>query len=134
MNAATPFLRSLWARSIQSNAAQCCSRSKRVASQSSLTIARPAQRPFSSTPCRRAQKSPDSENANFVSIVDLDPTMVRSGRKHGPGLILLGSSLSLRNYTPSKTNSFSLSQPSSQSQHSPSEHGKCNAWAGKQTS
>ncbi|KAK3190676.1 surf-like protein [Lecanicillium sp. MT-2017a] len=85
MNATTPLLRSLRARSIQSIPRQCCAKSARATARPSAA----ARRPFSTTPCRRAEKKQDGDNANFVSIIDLDPTMVRSGRKHGPGLILL---------------------------------------------
>lgn len=31
-----------------------------------------------------------AEDPNFVSIVDHPPRLVRAGRKHGPGLIVLG--------------------------------------------
>ncbi|KAJ3495302.1 hypothetical protein NLG97_g3497 [Lecanicillium saksenae] len=37
----------------------------------------------------RAQKQA-ADDPNFVSTVDLDPTLIRPGRKHGPGLIILG--------------------------------------------
>ncbi|EJP62269.1 SURF1 family protein [Beauveria bassiana ARSEF 2860] len=43
---------------------------------------------FSTTRRTRAQKQA-ADDPNFVSTVDLDPTMIRPGRKHGPGLIIL---------------------------------------------
>ncbi|KAL1837065.1 hypothetical protein VTJ49DRAFT_4317 [Mycothermus thermophilus] len=46
------------------------------------------QRPFSSTP-RRPQRKQAADDPNFVSIVDNPPELVRAGRRHGPGLIIL---------------------------------------------
>ena len=31
-----------------------------------------------------------ADDPNFISIVDNPPTLIRSGRRHGPGLIILG--------------------------------------------
>lgn len=45
------------------------------------------QHSFSSTPLRLVQPA---DNGNFTSIVDNPPVLVRSGRKHGPGLLILG--------------------------------------------
>jgi hypothetical protein len=47
----------------------------------------PPRRPISSTPRRPKQAADDP---GFTSIVDNPPELVRSGRKHGPGLIILG--------------------------------------------
>ncbi|CZS98233.1 related to SURF1 protein [Rhynchosporium agropyri] len=46
----------------------------------------PACRHISSTP--RAQAQP-ADNPDFMSIVDNPPNLVRSGKRHGPGLIIL---------------------------------------------
>jgi hypothetical protein len=35
-------------------------------------------------------RSTQVENTEFNSIVDNPPTLVRTGRRHGPGLIILG--------------------------------------------
>lgn len=47
----------------------------------------PPRRPFSTTPRRPRQAADDP---NFTSIVDNPPELVRTGRRHGPGLIILG--------------------------------------------
>lgn len=39
---------------------------------------------------QRRQGYVRAEDPNFVSIVDHPPRLVRAGRKHGPGLIVLG--------------------------------------------
>lgn len=39
---------------------------------------------------QRQQGYVRAEDPNFVSIVDHPPRLVRAGRKHGPGLIVLG--------------------------------------------
>jgi hypothetical protein len=38
---------------------------------------------------RRAKAEP-ADDPNFMSIVDNPPNLVRAGRRHGPGLIVLG--------------------------------------------
>ncbi|KAI1642835.1 SURF1-domain-containing protein [Daldinia loculata] len=43
-------------------------------------------RPFSHTP--RSQRQP-AEDPNFTSILDNPPELVRTGQRHGPGLIIL---------------------------------------------
>ncbi|PNY24424.1 Cytochrome oxidase assembly protein shy1 [Tolypocladium capitatum] len=55
-------------------------------------IARPAppRRPFS-TSRPRSDKPQPVDDPDFVSILDAPPQIVRAGRRHGPGLILLGS-------------------------------------------
>lgn len=55
---------------------------------------RPAQsvqpcRPITRSRPRRARQAAD--DPNFTSILDNPPDLVRSGRKHGPGLIILGT-------------------------------------------
>ncbi|KAK3906593.1 cytochrome oxidase assembly protein shy1 [Staphylotrichum tortipilum] len=52
---------------------------------SSITRSLP-RRPISSTPRRPRQAADDP---SFTSIVDNPPELVRTGRKHGPGLIIL---------------------------------------------
>ena len=46
-----------------------------------LNYERPSRRWFASNP---------ADDPSFVSIVDNSPTLVRTGRRHGPGLIILG--------------------------------------------
>ncbi|KAH7333452.1 COX1 assembly protein-like protein Shy1 [Rhexocercosporidium sp. MPI-PUGE-AT-0058] len=46
----------------------------------------PACRHISSTPRAKAQPA---DNPDFMSIVDNPPNLVRSGKRHGPGLIIL---------------------------------------------
>ncbi|KAL2166589.1 hypothetical protein VTG60DRAFT_2484 [Thermothelomyces hinnuleus] len=46
------------------------------------------RRPISSTPRRPSEKQP-ADDPNFISILDNPPELVRTGRKHGPGLIIL---------------------------------------------
>ncbi|OTA87543.1 hypothetical protein M434DRAFT_399445 [Hypoxylon sp. CO27-5] len=57
-------------------------------SRASTTILRPSlRRPFThSTP--RSQRPP-AEDPAFTSILDNPPELVRAGRRHGPGLIIL---------------------------------------------
>ncbi|KAL0937945.1 SURF1 family protein [Colletotrichum truncatum] len=57
----------------------------RTASQTVSKVAAPAVRAFHTTPRRQASEPPP----DFVSIVDNPPDLVRAGRRHGPGLILL---------------------------------------------
>ncbi|KAH8882677.1 hypothetical protein GQ53DRAFT_753474 [Thozetella sp. PMI_491] len=47
----------------------------------------PARRAISSSPQRTARQAADEPG--FTSILDNPPELVRSGRKHGPGLIIL---------------------------------------------
>ncbi|KAL2161310.1 hypothetical protein VTH06DRAFT_8530 [Thermothelomyces fergusii] len=46
------------------------------------------RRPISSTPRRPSGKQP-ADDPNFISIADNPPELVRTSRKHGPGLIIL---------------------------------------------
>jgi surfeit locus 1 family protein len=38
----------------------------------------------------RRSKAEPADDPNFMSIVDNPPNLVRAGRRHGPGLIVLG--------------------------------------------
>ena len=38
----------------------------------------------------RRPKAEPADDPNFMSIVDNPPNLVRAGRRHGPGLIVLG--------------------------------------------
>ncbi len=44
---------------------------------------------------QRRQGYVRAEDPNFVSVVDHPPRLVRAGRRHGPGLIVLGLYISL---------------------------------------
>ncbi|KAK3996497.1 cytochrome oxidase assembly protein shy1 [Cladorrhinum sp. PSN332] len=46
------------------------------------------RRPFSNS-APRSQKPQPADDPNFTSILDNPPELVRTGRKHGPGLIIL---------------------------------------------
>ncbi|KAM3502176.1 hypothetical protein MY11210_009148 [Beauveria gryllotalpidicola] len=80
--------------SIRSIPRLCCAVRSTTTSTTTTTAARPppssttSSRFFSTTRRTRARKQP-ADDPNFVSTVDLDPTMIRPGRKHGPGLIIL---------------------------------------------
>ncbi|KAL2261599.1 hypothetical protein VTK26DRAFT_3808 [Humicola hyalothermophila] len=54
---------------------------------SSSTTRCSPRRPVSNTPRRPSRQAAD--DPNFTSIVDNPPELVRTGRKHGPGLIIL---------------------------------------------
>ncbi|KAI8627861.1 SURF1 family protein [Xylariaceae sp. FL1651] len=45
------------------------------------------RRPFANTSARRAKQPGD--DPNFTSVLDNPPELVRAGRRHGPGLIIL---------------------------------------------
>ncbi len=49
-----------------------------------------ARRRLSQTPRRRRAKQP-AEEADFTSVLDHPPQLVRTGRRHGPGLLILGA-------------------------------------------
>ncbi|KAJ3466918.1 hypothetical protein MRS44_004482 [Fusarium solani] len=50
----------------------------------------PPKRPFTSSTFRRnTRKQPDADDPEFVSILDGPPQIVRAGKRHGPGLIIL---------------------------------------------
>ncbi|TQW01033.1 COX1 assembly protein Shy1 [Cordyceps javanica] len=80
--------------SIRSSARQCCaapslpSTGAAAAAAAAPTLPRSSSSRFFSSTRQRAQKQA-ADDPNFVSTVDLDPTMIRPGRKHGPGLIIL---------------------------------------------
>lgn len=61
--------------------------------QRSLFQRCPECRHISRTAIRRRQAADDP---NFLSILDNPPNIVRSGKRHGPGLIVLGKSISFR--------------------------------------
>ncbi|OAA38664.1 Surfeit locus 1 [Beauveria brongniartii RCEF 3172] len=84
--------------SVRSIARPCCA-ARPATTTKTTTAARPppsssssttnsSSRFFSTTRRTRAPKQA-ADDPNFVSTVDLDPTMIRPGRKHGPGLIIL---------------------------------------------
>ncbi|KAI1337128.1 SURF1 family-domain-containing protein [Xylariaceae sp. FL0016] len=55
--------------------------------QTSSTRFLPTRRPFTRT-ARRPRENP-ADDPNFTSILDNPPEIVRAGRRHGPGLIIL---------------------------------------------
>ncbi|KAK4248824.1 SURF1 family-domain-containing protein [Corynascus novoguineensis] len=55
---------------------------------SSTIFRSPPRRPISSTLRRPREKQP-ADDPGFTSILDNPPELVRTGRKHGPGLIIL---------------------------------------------
>ncbi|ODA78637.1 hypothetical protein RJ55_06019 [Drechmeria coniospora] len=83
MNSARGLLRSLPARGLVRNGHRCA------------RVARPAppcptiRRPLTTTASSRASQRQPVEEADFVSILDAPPKIVRAGRRHGPGLLLL---------------------------------------------
>ncbi|KAJ0123180.1 SURF-family protein [Diaporthe amygdali] len=48
----------------------------------------PSRRPFSQS-TRRSDRPQPADDPNFTSILDNPPNLVRAGRRHGPGLIIL---------------------------------------------
>lgn len=74
------------------NAPQTLLRSLRASRQiprcTRLTNA-PPRRPFTSSFFRR-KKQPSADDPEFVSILDGPPQLVRVGKRHGPGLLVLG--------------------------------------------
>ena len=63
-----------------------------------------ANHDFSSPPCKSLSRKDSihkryifnsANNPEFSSVVDNPPSLVRTGRRHGPGLIVLGSTLNL---------------------------------------
>lgn len=85
--AAAPATRSASASVPRLARANACSQPS-----TSTTCRRFAQRPFSSTRPRLNKQAAD--DPLFESILDGPPKLVRAGRRHGPGLILLGMSSS----------------------------------------
>ncbi|UKZ47611.1 hypothetical protein TrVGV298_001834 [Trichoderma virens] len=90
MNCSQHLLRSLRATrsSIASKSAPQCART--AAAARILPPRAVHSRRISST-VFRSNKQPAAEDPNFVSIVDLQPQTVRAGKRHGAGIILLGS-------------------------------------------
>ena len=86
MNSASAFLRTL--RSLRTS--QSTSKGPSCAATARSIPARAARRPFSWTRARRDKPQP-VDSPEFVSLVDGPPKIVRSGRRHGPGLIILGA-------------------------------------------
>ncbi|GJN67418.1 surfeit locus 1 [Purpureocillium lilacinum] len=78
MNSAQFLLRSLRASSLPKHVPRRCAALPKA----------PLRRPFSTTR-PRADKPQPVDDPNFVSILDAPPKIVRAGRRHGPGLILL---------------------------------------------
>jgi surfeit locus 1 family protein len=74
------------------NAPQTLLRSLRASRQiprcTRLTNA-PPRRQFTSSFFRR-KKQPSADDPEFVSILDGPPQLVRVGKRHGPGLLVLG--------------------------------------------
>lgn len=62
----------------------------------SLTLARAAKASLPRAPLSTSRPGASNrqpiDNPEFVSILDAPPQIVRAGRRHGPGIILLGSS------------------------------------------
>ncbi|KAL7620962.1 surf-like protein [Parahypoxylon ruwenzoriense] len=50
----------------------------------------PHRRAFTSSPPRSSSRPP-AENPSFTSVLDNPPELVRTGRRHGPGLIILAA-------------------------------------------
>lgn len=50
------------------------------------------RRPFSSSRPRSSEKRQPGDDPSFTSILDNPPDLVRTGKRHGPGLIILGTS------------------------------------------
>ncbi|PHH76414.1 hypothetical protein CDD82_3993 [Ophiocordyceps australis] len=65
----------------------CASRSARLPSLRFAPTRPPA--PFCTTSRRRAGSKQPADDAGFVSVLDASPRIVRSGRRHGAGIILL---------------------------------------------
>lgn len=97
MNCTRHLLRSLRAASSGGTAISRSSpQFSRTAARASVSRTAPTRR-ISSTVCR-SNKTPSADDPNFVSIVDLQPQTVRAGKRHGPGIILLGSLPATYNY------------------------------------
>lgn len=80
MNPLRPLFRTPTTRRLGSATAKCPPRRQNLVLTSRRQLGSSAPRP---------SKQPADE-ADFISIVDNPPQLVRSGRRHGPGLILLG--------------------------------------------
>lgn len=84
MNCPNSFVRTLRAANISQRLCQSTPRATRSA------FTRPLHRQFTNT-SRRADKQA-ADDPNFTSILDAPPQIVRAGKRHGPGIILLGTS------------------------------------------
>lgn len=73
---------------------------------------------------RRYAHNPADHDPSFSSIVDNPPIPVRTGQKHGPGLIVLSESLNKSAYTNYKLTEHKFSFPS---QPSPLARGRSSA-------
>lgn len=85
MNASQTLLRTLRPNKLCANNIVQCARLARSA---------PVRRPFTQS-CRRGQQQQHREpidDPEFISIIDGPPQLVRAGKRHGPGLIILGMS------------------------------------------
>ncbi|KAI1772722.1 SURF1-domain-containing protein [Hypoxylon cercidicola] len=78
-------------QSLEAQARASHSYSSTSTSRCSHNIHRPCQpsfrRPFTHTPRRPAR--PPAEDPSFTSVLDNPPELVRTGRRHGPGLLVL---------------------------------------------
>ncbi|OAQ68682.1 surfeit 1 [Pochonia chlamydosporia 170] len=81
MNCPNSFVRTLRAANISQRLCQSTPRATRSA------FTRPLHRQFTNT-SRRADKQA-ADDPNFTSILDAPPQIVRAGKRHGPGIILL---------------------------------------------
>lgn len=79
---------------------QCCAAAQKVATRAPAASRRTMNSRFFSTTRPRAEKPQPVDDPNFVSTLDLDPTLIRPGRRHGPGLIILGANLSTIRFPP----------------------------------
>jgi len=50
------------------------------------------RRPFSSSRPRSSEQRQPGDDPSFTSVLDNPPDLVRTGKRHGPGLIILGMS------------------------------------------
>ena len=98
-------------------------------------LLRPALRPRfcpkckSSSPFQQRYAHNPADNPYFESIVDNPPVLVRSGQKHGPGLIVLCRSPGNCILGPSSNTTQSLSQQL----HSVLGRGRSSGYNGRQT-
>ena len=82
------------------NAPQTLLRSLRITKQvprcTRLTNSILPRRNFTTSFFRRKKQQPSADDPEFVSILDGPPQLVRVGRRHGPGLIILGMAQTLQ--------------------------------------
>lgn len=75
------------------NAPQTLLRSLRISRQvprCTRFVNAPPRRNFTTSFFRRKKQQPSADDPEFVSILDGPPQLVRVGKRHGPGLIILG--------------------------------------------